>query len=144
MKYYNLANLRPSSSEFHQFTKDKLSETARQSISYKATSNLFGTVRKLYEALKHVTSEQLSIFVNSQTYLSQRQEHDLVALTALYATQQNTQLVREIIEQDAATNESEKAVLLAAVELFVGATASACAALGNPRWIEDSAATAKI
>lgn len=141
MKYYNPKNIKPGPDEFHRFTKDKLSEAARKSISCKATANLFGNVQKLYSTLNHVTSEQLSVFVDSQTYLSQQQEHDLIALTALYSAQQNTQLVREIIEQDLETIDSEKALLLAAVELFVGATASACAALGNPRWVEDSLAT---
>lgn len=143
MKYYNPKGIKPSPDEFHRFTKDKLSESARQSISCKATANLFGTVQKLYNTLNHATSERLSVFVDSQTYLSQQQEHDLIALTALYSAQQNTQLAREIIEQDSATTDSEKALLLAAVELFVGSTASACAALGNPRWVEDSIVAAK-
>ena len=137
MKYYNPKNIKPSPDEFQRFTKDKLSEAARQSISCKATVNLFGTVQKLYNTLNHATSERLSVFVDSETYLSQQQEHDLISLTALYCAQQNTQLVREIIEQDSATTDNEKAVLLAAVELFVSAAASACAALGNPRWVED-------
>ena len=144
MKYYNPKNIKPSPDEFHRFTKDKLSAAARQSISCKATANLFGTVQKLYDSLNHVTSERLSVFVNSQTYLSQQQEHDLIALTALYAAQQNTQLVREIIEQDSATTDSEKTLLLAAVELFVSAAASACAALGNPRWVEGNIATVNV
>ncbi len=144
MKYYNPKNIKPSPDEFHRFTKDKLSEVARQSISCKATANLFGTVKKLYDTLNYATSERLSVFVDSQTYLSQQQEHDLISLTALYAAQQNTQLVREIIEQDSATTDSEKVLLLAAVELFISATAAACAALGNPRWVEDSVATLKV
>lgn len=143
MKYYNPKNIKPSPDEFRRFTKDKLSAAARQSISCKATANLFGTVQKLYDSLNHVTSERLSVFVDSQTYLSQQQEHDLIALTALYSAQQNTQLVREIIEQDLATTDSEKTLLLAAVELFVSTAASACAALGNPRWVEDSMVTVR-
>ena len=139
MKYYNPKNLKPGSDEFYRFTKDKLSAAARQSLSYKATVSLFGTVRRLYDTLNDMTSEQLSVFVDSKSYLSQRQEHDLIALTALYAAQLDTQLVREIIGQDQATNESEKALLLAAIELYSAATASTYAAMGNPRWIEDSA-----
>ena len=84
-----------------------------------------------------MTGERLSIFADSDTYLSQRQEHDLVALTAYYTTQLDMQLVRELIAQDSATNEAEKALLLAAVELYQTAATSTCAALGNPRWIED-------
>ena len=144
MKYYNPKTIKPSPDEFHRFTKDKLSETARQSISCKATANLFGTVQKLYSSLDHLTSERLSVFVDSQTYLSQQQEHDLIALTAIYSAQQNTQLVREIIEQDSATTDSEKTLLLAAVELFVSTAASACAALGNPRWVEGDMTTASV
>ena len=85
-----------------------------------------------------MTSERLSVFVDSSTYLSQRQEHDLIALTALYTTQLDTQLVREIVGQDQATDEREKALLLAAIELYSASTASTYAALGNPRWVEDS------
>lgn len=139
MKYYNPKNLKPSSDEFYQLTKDKLSEAAQRSLSYKATASLFRTARRLYDTLNSTTSERLSIFVDSKTYLSQRQEHDLIALTALYAAQLDTQIVREIIGQDQATNDSEKALLLAAIELYSAATASTHAALGNPRWIEDSA-----
>lgn len=139
MKYYNPKNLKPSSDEFYRFTEGKLSAAAQQSLSYKATDSLFRTARRLYDRLNDMTSERLSVFVDSKTYLSPRQEHDLIALTALYATQLDTQIVREIIGQDQATNESEKALLLAAIELYSAATASTYAALGNPRWIEDSA-----
>lgn len=142
MKYYNPKNLKPSPDEFHRFTEEKLSEAARQSLSYKATANLFDTARKLYNRLNDATSERLSIFVDSGTYLSQRQEHDLIALTALYTTQLDTQLVREIIAQDQATEESEKALLLAAIELYSASTASTCAALGNPRWVDDNVVSA--
>lgn len=138
MKYYNPKNLKPSSDEFYRFTKDKLSAAAQQSLSYKATASLFGTARRLYDTLNSTTSERLAIFVDSNTYLSQRQEHDLIALTVLYTAQLDMQLVREIIEQDQATNESEKAILLAAIELYRASTESAYAALGNPRWVEDS------
>jgi len=84
VKYYNPKTLKPSSDEFYRFTKNKLSEAARQSLSYKATASLFGTARKLYDRLNDVTSERLPVFVDNSTYLSQRQEHDLTALTALY------------------------------------------------------------
>ena len=40
VKYYNPKNMKPSSSEFYRLTKDQLSETARQSLSYRATASL--------------------------------------------------------------------------------------------------------
>ena len=137
MKYYSPKNLRPGSDEFYRFTQDKVSEAAQQSLSYKATASLFRTAHKLYDTLNSVTSPQFSVFVDSQTYLSQRQEHDLVALTTLYATQLDLLLVREIVEQDQVTTDSEKALLLAAIDLYIASAAAACAALGNPRWVED-------
>lgn len=139
MKYYNPRHLKPGSDEFYRFTKGKLSEAAQQSLSYKATASLFGTAQRLYNMLNDMTSERLAVFVDSNTYLSQRQEHDLIALTTLYAAQLDTQFVREIIGQDQLTNESEKALLLAAIELYSASTASTYAAMGNPRWVEDSA-----
>jgi len=137
MEYYKPKNLKPGSNEFYQFTQNKVSEAAQQSLSYKATGSLFETAHKLYDTLNSVTSSQLSVFVDSKTYLSQRQEHDLVALTTLYATQLDFPLVREIVEQDQVTTDSEKALLLAAIDLYIASAASACAALGNPRWVED-------
>lgn len=137
MKYYSPKNLKPGSNEFYRLTQNKLSEAAQQSLSYKATASLFRTAQKLYDTLNNVTSERLSVFVDSNTYLSQRQEHDLTALTALYATQLDTPFVRELVEQDQATNDEEKALLLAALELYIASTGSTFAALGNPRWVED-------
>lgn len=137
MKYYNPKNLKPGPNEFYQFTQNKVSEAARQSLSYKATGSLFATAHRLYDMLNSMTSPQLSVFVDSQTYLSQRQEHDLVALTTLYAMQLDLTLVREIVEQDQVTTDNEKALLLAAINLYIASTDSACAALGNPRWVED-------
>lgn len=137
MKYFSPQNAKPSSNEFHSFTRNKLSAEAKQSLSYRATASLFTTARKFYDSLKNMTSEQLSVFVDSEKYLSQRQEHDLMALTALYTAQLDTQLVRDIITQDALTTEVEKELLLAAVELYVVSAASSYSALGNPRWVEE-------
>lgn len=137
MKHYNPKILKPNSDGFYRLTADKMSTAAQQSLSYKAVSSLFATARRLYDALNDMTGERLSIFVDSNTYLSQRQEHDLVALTAYYTTQLDMQLVRELIAQDLATNEEEKALLLAAVELYHTSATSTYAALGNPRWVEE-------
>ena len=138
MKYYSPQNAKPSSNEFHNFTRNQLSDEAKQSFSYRATASLFATARKFYDSLKNMTSERLSVFVDSKQYLSQRQEHDLMALTALYTAQLDTQLVRDIIAQDDVTTESEKALLMAAVELYSVSAASSIAALGNPRWVEET------
>ena len=137
MKYFSPQNAKPGSNEFHNFTRDKFTPEAKRSISFRATASLFATARKFYDSLKNITSEQLSVFIDSQQYLSQRQEHDLMALTALYASKLDTQLVRDIIAQDDATTEPEKALLLAAVELYVVSAASSYAALDNPRWVEE-------
>jgi hypothetical protein len=107
----------------------------------KATARLFRTAQKLYSLLDSLTCERLSLFLDNQTYLSLAQEHDLKALTALYAGHLDMQLVREIIDQDSLTTEIEKQVLRAAVDLYQLSVASTCAALGNPRWIEDCPAT---
>lgn len=137
MKYYSPQNAKPGPNEFHSFTRGKFSQVAEKSLSYRATASLFATAKKFYDSLQNVTSQQLSIFVNTQKYLSQRQEHDLMALTALYTAQLDTQLVRAIIEQDGATTEKEKAMLLAAVELYQASTTASYSALGNPRWVEE-------
>ena len=136
MKYYSPQNAQPRSHEFHQFTRGKLSEEATKGLSYRATASLFTTAAKLYGTLRNLTSEQLSVFARSKQYLSQQQEHDLMALTAQFTAQLDLQLVREIIAQDEATNEAEKALLLAAVELYKASATSSSSALGNPRWIE--------
>ena len=137
MKYYSPQNAQPGLNEFHQFTRGKLSDAATRGLSYRATASLFTTARKLYDTLKNATSEQLSVFANSKKYLSQRQEHDLMALTAQYTAQLDLQLVRDIIEQDTATSDAEKALLLAAVELYKASATASYSALGSPRWVED-------
>lgn len=141
MKFYNPKTLKPGPDDFHRFTQGKLSESAQQSLSGKATASLFRTAQKFYSLLDSSTSERLSLFVDNQTYLSATQEHDLKALTALYAAHLDTQLVRDLIAQDPVTTDPEKQILLAAVELYQVSGASTCAALGNPRWVEDRPST---
>ena len=136
MKYYSPQNAQPKSSDFSNFTKGKLSEAATRSLSYRVTASLFATAEKFYGTLKNSTSEQLSIFANSQQYLSQQQEHDLMALTAQYTAQLDLQLARDVVAQDEATNEAEKALLLAAIELYKVSATSSYSALGSPRWLE--------
>lgn len=137
MKSYNPKTLKPGPDDFYRFTKDKLSEASQQSMSVKAIASLFHSAQRFYSLLDSITSERLSLFVDNQVYLSATQEHDLKALTALYAVHLDTQLVREIIAQDQLTADAEKQVLLAAVELYQVLGESTCAALGNPRWVED-------
>jgi hypothetical protein len=141
LKSCNPKTLKPNSDDFHRFTEGKLSEAAQQSISGKATAGLFRSAQKLYSLLDSLTCERLSLFVDNQTYLSPTQEHDLIALTALYAGQMDMQLVREIIDQDLLTTDAEKQVLRAAVDHYQISAASTCAVLGNPHWIEDCPTT---
>lgn len=138
MKYYNPNTLQPRSNEFYNFVKDKLSPECPQSPAYKATSSLFSTAERLYRTLNDHTSERLSQFVESNTYLTQRQEHDLAALTARYVSQLDTSLAHGIVKEDLTISDTERDVLLAAIELFRNSISSTCAALGNPRWVEDS------
>jgi hypothetical protein len=144
MKSCNPKTLKPGPDDFSRFTQGKLSEAGQQSMSGKATASLFHTAQKFYSLLDDITSERLSLFVDNQTYLSTTQEHDLKALTALYVAHLDTQLIREIIAQDPLTTDTEKQVLLAAVELYQVSGMSTCAALGNPRWVEDCPSTAQV
>jgi hypothetical protein len=144
MKSYNPKTLKPGPDDFYRFTQGQLSEAGQQSLSGKATASLFHTAQKFYSLLDGVTSERLSLFVDNQTYLSATQEHDLKALTAIYIAHLDTQLIREIIAQDPLTTDTEKQVLLAAVELYQVSGTSTSAALGNPRWVDDYPSTSQV
>lgn len=89
----------------------------------------------MYKHLDSLTSESLTLFDDAD-YLTETQEHDLVALTAVYVGNLRTQTIHDAVEQDTVLTDSEKVVLRAALENFRASAASATAALGNPRWVE--------
>ena len=136
MKLYQPRNLKPSPEDFYRFTNGKVSDDSKQSVSWKVVLSLFQTAQRLYRTLESMTSERLSVFVDCQTYLTPLQEHDLVALTALYVAQLDMATARDLVNGDKAIADTEREVLLAAIDLFQSAIASTCAALNNPRWVE--------
>lgn len=136
MKTYNPRSLKPNPDDLFKFAGDKISETGKQSAAWKVTLSLFQTTQRFYRALGDMTSERLSTFVENQTYLNALQEHDLVAITAIYVTQLDVNVAREIVTTDQTIADTEREILLAAIDLFQSATTSTHAALGNPKWIE--------
>lgn len=135
MKNYNPKTLQPSSDQFSRLTYGHVSENCCETVSYKLTASLFTTAGKMYRALDSSTSERLATFVDSKTYLSAQQEHDLVALAAQLVSQLDIELVRKIVQEDKDLSEEDRTVLLQIVQLFQTSIGSTCAALGNPTWV---------
>jgi hypothetical protein len=137
MKRYILPSMMPNSNQFHSFIKEKTSSCNTQSAAYKVVHRLFANAEKMYRTLNFFTAENLSVFSESQKCLSPTQEHDLVALTALYVSDLLDSEIYQIIEQDSAVSDEEKAILKAAVGLFKDTAQAVHNALGNPRWIDE-------
>ncbi|MEM7772293.1 MAG: hypothetical protein AAF327_17490 [Cyanobacteria bacterium P01_A01_bin.37] len=136
MKTYKPKQLKPSPEEFHRFIQGKISDEGKTSVAWKVVSSLFQTAQRFYSTLDSQTSERLSSFVDSKTYLTPLQEHDLVALTALYAAQLDMQTARDIVKQDTIITSEESQVLLSAIDLYRSSVTATCAALDNPRWVD--------
>jgi hypothetical protein len=136
MKQYNPLQVNPNTHQFYELVKDKLNNSAFDSAAYRATLSLFETAEKIYRSLNHLTSEQLSVFVDTGKYLTPTQEHDLMVITATAVTQIDTSIAIALIKIDTSLLPEERTCLLSAVECFTSTSQITAAALGNPRWIE--------
>jgi hypothetical protein len=136
MKHYKVRSVQPTLNQLHPCLKGKLSNAGEQSPAYYAVYSLFESAEALYRTLDSHTSNSLAIFRDAGRYLTLQQEHDLMALTALYAAAINTQWLQRIVDQDSALTESDRAVLKSALELYKTTTEATCAALGVPTWLE--------
>ena len=136
MKTQQPNQLKPRTNEFFKWTDKKISLDGQKSIAWQSVLSLFQTSEKFYKMIDSFTSERLSIFVDNKTYLTPRQEHDAVALTAHFAANLDMQLVRNIVGQDQTITDDERQVLLSTVDLFHSSVAATIAAMGSPRWVD--------
>lgn len=136
MKHYTVTAILPTSSQLHTFVNGRLSEAGKVSPAFYALCHLFASAQVLYSTLNFFTSENLTPFVKAKRYLSQQQEHDLMALTALYATALNTVWITRLVEQDTSLSEGDRLIINAALDLYKTTTAATSAALGHPVWLE--------
>lgn len=137
MKHYNPKRMKPNLDQFLNAVKDKISESGQRSLAYKAVKALFEQAETLYKTLDFMTSENAAQFTSTGKYLTQRQESDAVALTAMYVGLLKNQLLYELIQQDSALNEQERQVLGMVVEIYKAACEANYATLGNPRWVDE-------
>jgi hypothetical protein len=137
MKYFQPKSMKPHTNQFYAAVKDKISTEGQKSLAYKAVHGLFVQAQSLYQKLDFVTSENISHFKTSGKYLTQRQEHDAVALTAMYVSDLRTNLVHDLVKEDTTITESERQILEMALEIYKATSEANYSALGNPRWIDD-------
>jgi hypothetical protein len=137
MKYFNPKTMKPHTNQFYEAVKGKVSEYGQGSVAYKAVRNLFEQAQALYRMLDSVTASNIARFVDSGKYLTQRQEADAIALTALYAMNLKTQFVHELVKQDEKLTDQERQVLEMVLDLYKATCEANYGALGNPRWIDD-------
>lgn len=136
MKTQKPKQLKPDPGDFLKLTDGKISDEGKNSAAWKVVYSLFQTAQKLYSTLDFMTSERLSVFVESETYLTPRQEYDLVALTAHYVANLDTNTAADVVRDDAALTDGDRQLLLSAIELFKSSTTATYMALGNPRWVD--------
>lgn len=136
MKHYNPKAMKPDSAQFSSFVKDQISDEGKQSLAFKLVRDLYQVAQGMYRSLDGMTSESLAIFNDTDEYLTATQEHDLMAMTAIYVGNLRTQSIHEAVEQDEKITDAERAVLKSALENFRSSAESVYATLGNPRWLE--------
>jgi hypothetical protein len=137
MKQYAPRRIHPNVNMLDKFMKDKsFSQSAYSSMAYKAVYQLFETAQSFYGTLESATSSNMSVFVESQQYLTALQEHDLVALTAQYVTQLNNVGIQYIVANDPTVTDDERTILKSAIEIFRNSADTTVAALGHPRWVD--------
>lgn len=136
MRYYAPNLMKPDTQQFFQFVQDKVSETGRQSVAYKAVYHLFYSAQRLYKTLDEFTSENLSTFKSARTYLTQIQEQSLVALTAHHVANLLTPEIRAIVKEDISLSDADRMVLQSALDLYLSSASATCAALGTPKWVD--------
>jgi hypothetical protein len=129
--------MKSGTNQFFEAVKDKISDEGKQSLAYKAVYGLFEQAQSFYRKLDFTTSENISHFKTSGKYLSQRQEHDAVALTALYIRDLRTSLIDELVKEDTVINESERQILEVALEFYKTTCEANYSILGNPKWIDE-------
>jgi len=137
MKSYVPRGMMPNRSQLYTLTSGKLSESCRSGIAWKAVEYLFGISDNLYKTLDSLTSEHLSVFVDSGQYLSRSQEHDLLLLIATSVAQTETQTILAIIDQDITINDQERETLKMMVETFRETAKATLTALGPMCWINE-------
>jgi hypothetical protein len=136
MKHYRPLAMKPDLRQFYEQADDSFLATTKELPAYQVVHSLFATSEKLYRNLNHLTSEQLSVFVDAGKYLTRAQEHDLVALVTSLVSQLDIDLAVKLVEQEERLSTSERARLLSIVEIFKSTVQATTAALGHPQWIE--------
>ncbi|MGP1384021.1 MAG: hypothetical protein ACTS2F_10715 [Thainema sp.] len=137
MKYFNPKVMKPNVSQFHEAVRDKISESGQQSIAYKAVLNLFEQAQSLYRSLDGVTSPNIAHLKDANKYLTQRQETDAIALTALYVRSLGTIFAHNAVKQDTTLSDQDRLVLEMAISLYRSTCDANYSTLGNPRWIDE-------
>ncbi|MBW4463669.1 MAG: hypothetical protein KME47_26015 [Nodosilinea sp. WJT8-NPBG4] len=118
MKHFNPKTMKPSTSQFDEAVKDKISLEGQQSFAYQAVQSLFVQAQALYRTLDFVTSEQISHFKKTEKYLTHRQENDAIALTAMYARELRTEFIDRLVKEDASISDSERLTLQMTLEIY--------------------------
>lgn len=136
MKYFNPKGMKPNTNQFHEVVKGRISDTGQQSIAYRAVASLFEQAQSIYRTLGFVTEHNLAHFKDGK-YLTQLQERDSVALTAMYVGNLKTQFFQDVVKRDTTISDQERLVLEMALEVYRTSSESNYATLGNPRWIEE-------
>ncbi|MCY7276631.1 MAG: hypothetical protein LH702_23575 [Phormidesmis sp. CAN_BIN44] len=136
MKRYQLKRINPCTSQFYESVKDHLSEEGQRSAAYQAVLHLFRMSETIYRTLDSHTSETLSIFTDSNKYLTAAQEHDLVSLTSLYISSIDCQGIHSIVDADQTITEDDRTTLKTVLKLYETIAETSSASLGRPRWIE--------
>ena len=129
--------MKPDLAQFSRAIEGKISESGQKSIAYKAVLDLFQTAGGFYKTLDNMTSDNLAHFKSSGKYLTERQERDALALTAMYAGNLRTQFIHELVKGDSALTDTERQALEMALELYKATCEANYGSLGNPRWIDD-------
>lgn len=129
--------MKPDLIQFSRAIEGRISESGQKSVAYKAVLDLFQTAEGLYKTLDNMTSDNLSLFKSSGKYLTERQEKDAIALTAMYVGTLQTQFIYELVKGDSALTDTERQALEMALELYKATCEANYGILGNPRWIDD-------
>ncbi|MBW4462474.1 MAG: hypothetical protein KME47_19870 [Nodosilinea sp. WJT8-NPBG4] len=129
--------MKPDPNQFHEAVRNKISETGQKSVAYGAVRNLFEQANSLYKKLDFLTASNIAHFKDTGKYLTERQEKDAIALTALYARDLKTQFIHELVQQDTTISDQERLVLEMALDIYKATCEANYSALGNPRWIDD-------
>ncbi|MBW4458943.1 MAG: hypothetical protein KME47_01680 [Nodosilinea sp. WJT8-NPBG4] len=110
--------MKPDLTQFSRAVAGKISESGQKSTAYKAVLDLFQTAGSFYRTLDSMTSDNLSHFKSSNKYLTERQEKDALALTAMYAGNLRTQFLHDLVKEGSALTDTERQVLEMSLELY--------------------------